>query len=159
MASSPVTRGAGAAMVMVAAAGSALVAGCAAVGDERQAVAAAAPALPALRMVAPDYAVAGQIAVADLAALKAQGFAAIVNSRPDGEGGAEQPTSAALAAEAARLGLAYVHIPIRPGQADTRAEASRLRDFLAPGRGRTLGFCRSGARAEALRTAALALPR
>jgi uncharacterized protein (TIGR01244 family) len=50
----------------------------------------------------PFLAVSPQIAKADLGALAAQGFRAVINNRPDGEA-VDQPESAALAAAAGRV--------------------------------------------------------
>jgi uncharacterized protein (TIGR01244 family) len=51
----------------------------------------------------PFLAVSPQIAEADLGALAAQGFQAVINNRPDGEA-EDQPETAALAAAAGRVG-------------------------------------------------------
>ena len=62
----------------------------------------------------PFLAVSPQIAEADLGALAAQGFRAVINNRPDGEA-EDQPESAALAAAAGRVGLEYRRGSRRPG--------------------------------------------
>jgi uncharacterized protein (TIGR01244 family) len=92
--------------------------------------------------------VAAQIEAEDLRALAAQGFRSIVNNRPDGEA-PQQPPSAALAALAADLGLAYRHLPVISGQlhdADADAFARLLADLPAP----VLAFCRTGTRSTML---------
>ena len=97
--------------------------------------------MSAFRTVTPAFSVAPQIAVTDLAAAKAEGFARVINNRPDGEAPG-QPANAAMAAAAAALGLDYVWIPVvggpTPEQADKQAQA-------ASG-AKTLAFCRSGTR-------------
>ena len=44
----------------------------------------------------PEFAVSPQLSASDFTAVVAQGFATVINNRPDGEGGADQPTSAEL---------------------------------------------------------------
>ena len=68
--------------------------------------------------------VAGQIAPADVAALKAQGVTMIVNNRPDGEDDG-QPTSAEIEAAARAAGIDYRHVPIARGMGPTDIEAMR----------------------------------
>ena len=93
------------------------------------------------RQVTPDFAVAPQLGVADLAVARAQGFDLVINNRPDGEA-ADQPASAEIEAAARAIGLDYLHVPVigRPteDQARVMAEASDGRQ--------TLAFCRSGTR-------------
>jgi uncharacterized protein (TIGR01244 family) len=97
--------------------------------------------MSAFRTVTPTFSVAPQIAVEDLAAAKAEGFARVVNNRPDGEAPG-QPSSVTMAAAAEAAGLVYMWIPIAgaptPDQADAQAKA-------ATG-AKTLAFCRSGTR-------------
>jgi uncharacterized protein (TIGR01244 family) len=96
-----------------------------------------------IRTVTPDFAVAPQIALADMAEAKARGFVLVVNNRPDGEAPG-QPTGAEMKAAAEAQGLGYAHIPVvgRPGEAEIRAMA----EALAAAKGPVLAFCRSGAR-------------
>jgi sulfide:quinone oxidoreductase len=101
-----------------------------------------------LTRLEPNLAIAPQPRVEDLAGLAAAGFRGIVNNRPDGEEPG-QPTSAEMAAEACRLGLAYWHIPFRPGEAtpdDARAFDAALRAAGGP----VLAYCRTGNRARQL---------
>ena len=76
------------------------------------------------------------------------GFGTFVNNRPDGEE-VGQPTSAQIRAEAQRLGLRYVYLPIVPGGM-TDADARALNEVLADADGPVLGFCRTGARSMSL---------
>lgn len=97
-----------------------------------------------IRTITEDLAVAPQIALEDLAALKAAGFAAIVNNRPDGES-PDQPSSAQIEAEATRLGLAYRHVPVVSGgmtMDDVAAFGAALEELPKP----ALAYCRSGTR-------------
>ena len=71
--------------------------------------------------------VAGQIAPADVAALKAQGVTMIVNNRPDGED-VGQPTSAEIEAAARDAGLDYRHVPIARGMGPVRCRGDARRD-------------------------------
>ena len=101
-----------------------------------------------LHPLSKDLSVTTQIAVADIAALAAQGFRSIINNRPDAEE-AGQPTSATLAAAAKQAGLDYRHIPVVPGQlqdAQVTAFAAALADLPGP----VLAFCRTGTRSSTL---------
>ena len=98
--------------------------------------------------LSPDFAVAPQLDPDDLAAVAALGFRALVNNRPDGEEPG-QPSSETLAAEAARLGLPYRHIPLGQGD-DPIAQARKLGELLREIEGPVLAFCRSGTRSAHL---------
>ena len=50
---------------------------------------------------------AGQITAEDVAGIAAAGFSVIVNNRPDGEGGPDQPSSAVVGEAARVAGLSY----------------------------------------------------
>lgn len=88
--------------------------------------------------------VAGQIAPADIAALRADGVTMIINNRPDGEDQG-QPTSAEIEAAARHSGIDYRHVPIARGMGPTDVEAMRSAMHEA-GDGTTFAFCRSGNR-------------
>lgn len=91
--------------------------------------------------------VAPQIAPEDCAAAAAQGFVAIVNNRPDGEGPG-QPDAATMRAAATAAGLRYADIPIdHSGFAMPQVEA--MAAVLREG-GPVLAFCRSGTRSTNL---------
>jgi uncharacterized protein (TIGR01244 family) len=103
----------------------------------------------ALTPLCPEFTVCGQITVADVAHLAAQGFRSIINNRPDGEGGPEQPLSAQIEAAAKAAGLAYVHFPIgSPMDATMKAQAYQNACAALPHP--VVAFCRSGGRAAAL---------
>lgn len=96
----------------------------------------------------PSFSVSPQLAVEDIAGIAASGFCAIVNNRPDDEA-PDQPASATIEAEAKRLGLAYAHIPVVPGQIEGE-QASALARFLAAVSGPVVAFCRTGTRSASL---------
>lgn len=98
-----------------------------------------------------------QIKPEDLRQIAADGFTGVINNRPDAEG-PDQPTSLELEAEAKRLGLAYWHIPVAPGEM-TERDVSAFAAALEEARGPVLAFCRTGNRAVALWKAAQAIIR
>ncbi len=59
--------------------------------------------------------VTGQIMVADIANIKAQGFSTIINNRFDGENEG-QPSAESIRTTAELAGLKYVYLPIEPGK-------------------------------------------
>ena len=95
------------------------------------------------------FATAPQISPSDLAEIAAMGFKTVVNNRPDGEGGAEQATSAEVAVAAEAAGLRYVYLPVVSGQI-TEQQARDFAHLLANAPGPLLAFCRSGARSQNL---------
>lgn len=97
-----------------------------------------------IKCVTRAFAVAPQIAAADVAALAAAGYAALVNNRPDGEEPG-QPSSAAIAAAAAGSRLAYALIPIS-GATVAEDDIAIFPQVLRDAGGAVFGFCRSGAR-------------
>ncbi len=97
-----------------------------------------------LRPLNDAVAVAPQIDAADLPAIKAAGFVAIVNNRPDGEE-AGQPAGDAIRAAAEAAGLAYTAIPVGPtGLSQPLLDA--MAAALTAADGPVLAFCRSGTR-------------
>lgn len=100
------------------------------------------------KSVTPLFAVAGQITTRDLADASGQGFAAVINNRPDNEEPG-QPGAAELAEAATALGLAYHVIPVgRAGLSHDIIEATNAALAAAPGP--VLAFCRSGTRSISL---------
>jgi uncharacterized protein (TIGR01244 family) len=95
------------------------------------------------RRVTGQLSVSPQISVADVDDAKAQGFAAIINNRPDGES-ADQPAGAEIEAAAKAAGLAYAYIPIVG--APTKEQVDEARAEIAKAGGPVLMFCRSGTR-------------
>lgn len=96
----------------------------------------------------------GQIEPVHLAEIARQGYKSVINNRPDGEGGPEQPKNADIQAEAERLGLNYAYLPVVPSAitVDQVREMARLLKTLP---GPILAFCRSGARSTNLYQLAL----
>ncbi|MDE2402648.1 MAG: TIGR01244 family phosphatase [Burkholderiales bacterium] len=97
----------------------------------------------------PEFTVCGQISVADVAVLARQGYRSIINNRPDGEGGPDQPSSAQIQAAAEALGLRYVHFPV-PNLMISQAQLDEYQRTCADLPHPMVAFCRSGGRASAL---------
>jgi uncharacterized protein (TIGR01244 family) len=90
----------------------------------------------------------GQIAPEELAAVRAAGFATLVNNRPDGEQPG-QPSGDEIAAAARAAGLSYHAIPVdHSGFAEWQVAA--MADALSGTEGPVLAFCRSGTRSTFL---------
>ena len=90
--------------------------------------------------------VSGQIAPAEVAELARQGFALIVNNRPDHEEPG-QPEAFEIEAAAAASGIAYRYVPV----AQLTPEAiEAMRDAMASTEGPVLAFCKSGTRSTYL---------
>ena len=86
----------------------------------------------------------GQIAPADVAALKKEGVTMIVNNRPDDED-VGQPAGDEIEAACKAAGVDYRHIPIARGMGPSDIEAMRAA-IAAVGNGKMFAFCRSGNR-------------
>jgi uncharacterized protein (TIGR01244 family) len=98
--------------------------------------------------ITDSISVAPQIDPDDCAAAKAQGFAAIINNRPDGEAPG-QPGGAHIAAAAAAAGLDYVAIPV-DASGLTLALVDAMAAALDAAKGPVLAYCRSGTRSTNL---------
>ena len=99
------------------------------------------------KTLSDDIAVCAFVPPEKLAEL-APRFRTIVNNRPDFEEPG-QPSSAELEAEARRLGLDYVHIPVIPGQV-TDEQVAAFGEAVTNRKGPLLAFCKSGKRAATL---------
>lgn len=88
--------------------------------------------------------VAGQITQDDVAALAKQGFATIINNRPDNEEPG-QPPAAAAQAEAAKQGLQYIYQPVNTA-AINKADVTAFHQALSRAQAPVLAHCRSGTR-------------
>ncbi len=99
-----------------------------------------------IHMVTSDFSVAPQLSVDDIKRAAAQGYTLIINNRPDGEGGPDQPTSAELAKAAHNAGIAYKYIPFSAGHITDEVFA-QMKTTLDGQDGKTLSFCQSGTRA------------
>lgn len=98
--------------------------------------------------VSEKLSVGSQPALSDFAALAAQGFRAVVNSRPNSED-AEQPGSPAEAKSAEAAGLGYAFVPVQSG-AITEADVQAFRRAVERAPGRVFAHCRSGLRSLTL---------
>lgn len=100
------------------------------------------------RPLSAHYSVAPQIGIEDVAEAKAQGFAMVINNRPDGEE-PSAPQGDDIAHAAAAEGLAYAAIPI--GRAGfSHAQIDALDTLLTDATGPILAYCRSGTRSTHL---------
>lgn len=101
-----------------------------------------------LRNIDATLAVAAQMAPEELAGLAAQGYAAVICNRPDGEEPGQPPLEAMRRA-AQEAGLAFHHIPVSGGLFPSAAVAA----FAAIRRGthgKVLAYCRTGTRSASL---------
>ena len=101
-----------------------------------------------LRKITPSLSVSDQLTEQDLEIAAAQGFRSIINNRPDGET-EDQPRSEVLWSVAERLGLAYRHIPVVPGNV-TDDNVSAFVKAMSEMREPVLAFCRTGTRSTTL---------
>lgn len=112
---------------------------------QRPAVQAPATAAqPALKL-ANGVGVQQQLAPADLAGLRAGGYATVIDLRPDGEV-AGQPPSTAMSSAAQAAGLRFRYVPVPHGEIPESA-VEGLQRALAEEPGPVLLYCRSGRRA------------
>ena len=96
-----------------------------------------------------DFGTLGQIDPSHLAEIAQQGYKSVINNRPDGEGGPDQPKNADIQAEAEKLGLNYAYLPVVSG-AITPEQVIEMARLLKTMPGPVLAFCRSGARSTNL---------
>ena len=97
-----------------------------------------------IRTINERVSVAPQITPDDVAALKAAGFVAIVNNRPDDEEPG-QPSGDAIRAAAEATGLGYTEIPVtHAGFSHPQIDA--MTSALTAADGPVLAYCRSGTR-------------
>jgi len=96
-----------------------------------------------------EFGTLGQIDPSHLTEIADRGYKSVINNRPDGEGGSDQPTNESIQAEAEKLGLNYVYLPVVGGAftPDQIREMARLLNVLPKP---ILAFCRSGARSTNL---------
>lgn len=101
-----------------------------------------------LKRINDHVSVSPQISPEDVAAIKAQGFVAIINNRPDGES-PDQPTSATIEQAAHAAGLAYHYIPLgRDGVSPEMVDETK--QVLEGSTGPVFCYCRSGTRSTTL---------
>lgn len=99
-----------------------------------------------IRAITPTYAVSPQIALEDLAAIKAAGYTTIINNRPDGEI-PPHLHHAQMQAAATALGLTYVQNTVIGG-AMTPANVVAQGAAIAAANGPVFAYCASGNRSS-----------
>jgi len=100
-----------------------------------------------IRKIDDTISVSPQIDPADVTEAARQGFAAIINNRPDHEE-AGQPEGEPIQRVADTLGLAYTAIPVSGGFSHEQIDA--MRAALDAAKGPVLAFCRTGTRSTNL---------
>jgi uncharacterized protein (TIGR01244 family) len=109
-----------------------------------------------LQPIAQDVYAAPQLTPEAMASAAEAGFKAVMNNRPDMEGGPEQPGSAAIEAAARAAGLEYAYLPVQGGY-QSPEEIAKCAELLKTLPRPLLMFCRSGARSTKLYMQAVAL--
>lgn len=99
-----------------------------------------------IRPLTESYAVSPQIDLADLAAIKAAGFAVVIDNRPDAEIPPEWQTEAMRAAAEA-AGLTFIANPVIGG-AITMENVTAQGAAIAAASGPVLAYCASGNRSS-----------
>lgn len=107
------------------------------------------------RKINDTISVAPQLSPADMAQVAALGFKSVVNNRPDGEGGPDQPSSADVGAAAEAAGLLYIYMPVVSGSLN-EDNISDFRKALADVPKPVLAYCRTGTRCTNLWALAVA---
>jgi uncharacterized protein (TIGR01244 family) len=102
-----------------------------------------------IMMLSPEFGSAAQVESGDFAFLAEQGFRSVINNRPDGEGGVEQPRSDSLASAASHAGIEYAYLPVIPSEI-TPEVVAQFAMLLATLPKPILAFCKSGGRANRL---------
>jgi len=100
-----------------------------------------------------SFAVAPQLSPEDMQAVADAGFKSVIINRPDGEGGADQPTSEAVMAAAKAAGLTIEYQPVVAGGM-THEDVERFKGLLETLPGPVLAYCRTGTRCTHLFNAA-----
>ncbi|SIS73056.1 bifunctional protein tyrosine phosphatase family protein/NAD(P)/FAD-dependent oxidoreductase [Neptunomonas antarctica] len=101
-----------------------------------------------IKTLTAGLSVSAQIVPADILAIKAAGFRAIICNRPDGEG-ADQATFEEIATEAKKAGLEVAYLPIVSGKV-TDNDAADFDKMLNELPGPALAYCRTGTRSTTL---------
>jgi len=100
-----------------------------------------------------NFAVAPQLGPEDMPAVAAAGYKSVIINRPDFEGGPDQPTAAAVAEAARKVGLQCEYQPVVSG-AMTQADVERFAELLGTLPQPVLAYCRTGTRCTVLYRAA-----
>jgi uncharacterized protein (TIGR01244 family) len=109
-----------------------------------------------ITQVSDKFSVSPQLTANQMQQVAALGFRAVINNRPDGEAGPEQPTHQSMSEAAAAAGLAYAYLPVAPSL-HSPEQVQAMKAALAQLPQPVLAFCRSGARSRKLYEAALVL--
>lgn len=109
-----------------------------------------------IRMLTDTIGAAPQMEPEHVAQVAAAGFKSIINNRPDFEFEPDQPTNAAIEAQARAAGLEYRFLPVDGGY-QSPEEAAQLAALLEELPKPILLFCRSGTRSTRLYLMARAL--
>ncbi len=100
------------------------------------------------RPVTPSFSASPQIGLAEVGQARAQGFALIVNNRPEGEA-EDQVPGPAIEAAAREAGLGYLAIPVtHAGFSEEQVRA--MGEALDQAPGPVLAYCRTGTRSTLL---------
>lgn len=101
-----------------------------------------------IRPLSDSYAVSPQITPQDMAAIKAAGYALVIDNRPDAEVGPDLAGSA-MAAAAEAAGLAFVANPFAPAAFSMDLVLAQA-EAIAAAEGPVLAYCASGNRSSVL---------
>jgi len=101
-----------------------------------------------LKRISPKVTVCPQITAADVAAIKAAGFRAIICNRPDGEG-ADQPGFSEIETAAHAAGIEARYVPVKAGMVSD-ADVAAFGDALAGVQRPVVAYCRTGTRSATL---------
>ena len=100
------------------------------------------------KKVTDQFAVAPQISMEDVATIKALGYVAIINNRPDGEVPG-QPLIQDIKAQALTQGMQFIDLPIVSGSLPMEA-IEQTKTTLAQIDGPVFAYCRTGTRSITL---------
>lgn len=95
----------------------------------------------------PNYAVTGQISVADVADIKAAGFDTVMCNRPDGEAPG-QPAAAQIKRAVEKAGMKFYHVPM--GRSLSPNTLSDFKAVTDGDSGKIFAYCRTGNRCTIL---------
>ncbi|MCV2881483.1 bifunctional protein tyrosine phosphatase family protein/NAD(P)/FAD-dependent oxidoreductase [Actibacterium sp. XHP0104] len=101
-----------------------------------------------IRQIAPSFAAAPQITVADVPAIAEAGYKTLICNRPDGEADDQTPAGE-IAAAAREAGLEFRFVPIKPGVISDEV-IDTFDEALKGCKGPILAYCRTGTRSSTL---------
>ena len=97
-----------------------------------------------IKELTENISVSAQIKHSDIADLAKLGFKTVINNRPDREV-PFQPRTKTLAARAKKVGITYLHLPVKSGNI-TQENVDDFAAILSKVQGPVLAFCRTGTR-------------